>query len=178
MTCQAHRKGLWEAYPSTPHWMTETTWHLKVKSVPAMQKCKVMLLHIKMIQLCYLFLYYLSSHTGFRFVVWLKTLCTVLCSTIGLVIYSVSQPKGLVCFWAVAQTAERQKWSNLFPVFFLWVKSQILHYCSKENGRSKLKQIGKAPVFPRTICDQLFSNKWPVYANKEHKKGAGDVWFR
>lgn len=68
--------------------------------------------------------------------------------------------EGLVRFWATELKLLKDiNKVTFFPVFFLRPKPQILQRCGQENGKNKLKQIGKTPVFPRTICDEHFSNQ-------------------
>lgn len=63
---------------------------------------------------------------------------------------------GQVWGWS-NKTAERHKWSSVFSSVFPPAEVSDLQQCSKENGKIKLEQIGRAPVFPRTICDRRFS---------------------
>lgn len=134
------------------------------------KKCANNKPHLKMVQVYFLILScqcfklqaILSPVLPYDRKLFVQWLYSAICS----LIYNISQSDGLVqsgfcqLQGCSNQTAERQKLKLFFsPVFSLRLKSQKLQCCGQKNGKNKLKQIGKAPVFPRTIWDQHFSNQ-------------------
>lgn len=102
-----------------------------------------------------------TGHIVSRFLAWLKTLCSVV-----VLCYMFSNPlyipaSGFGPKWVLSalglQQSDCWKTETLFPCVSpqTEVLDTVVAVVNK-NGKSKLKQIGRAPVFPRTICEQHF----------------------